>query len=84
MTTDRITFNPKLLRGKPCVRGIRSPVATVMEILEDGITFAQIVMDYYPQLTPDDIHAYLEYANIVYVFLPRKKCLHGGCVCVML
>ncbi len=65
MTTDRITFNPKILGGKPCIRGTRIPVAMVLEVLEDGVTFAKVIEDYYPQLTPDDIRACLEYAKAV-------------------
>jgi len=65
MTTDRITFNPKILGGKPCIRGTRIPVAMVLEVLEDGVTFTKVIEDYYPQLTPDDIRACLEYAKAV-------------------
>jgi uncharacterized protein (DUF433 family) len=63
MTTNRIVINPKIYGGKPCIRGTRIAVAMILELLEDGITFQQVVEDYYPQLTADDIKACLQYAR---------------------
>ncbi|HMR99450.1 MAG TPA: DUF433 domain-containing protein [Anaerolineales bacterium] len=65
MTTNRIAVDPGILGGKPCVRGTRIPVTMVLELIEDGLTFQQIIEDYYPQLTDDDIKACLEYARAV-------------------
>jgi uncharacterized protein (DUF433 family) len=65
MTTNRITISPDIYGGKPCVRGTRIAVTMVLELLEDGLTFQQILTDYYPQLKIEDIKACLEYARAV-------------------
>jgi len=65
MTTNRIAVDPGILGGKPCVRGTRIPVTMVLELIEDGLTFQQVIEDYYPQLTDDDIKACLQYARAV-------------------
>ena len=49
------------MRGAPCIRGLRIPVATVMGQLAAGQTTEQIVADF-PDLEPDDVTAALEYA----------------------
>jgi uncharacterized protein (DUF433 family) len=63
MTTNHIVINPKIYGGKPCIRGTRITVTMILELLEDGITFQQVIKDYYPQLTADDIKACLQYAR---------------------
>ena len=65
MTTNRIVIDPKIYGGKPCIRGTRITVTMILELIEDGITFQQIIDDYYPQLTEQDIKACLEYARAV-------------------
>jgi uncharacterized protein (DUF433 family) len=60
---DRISISPKVAGGKPTVKGTRIPVATVLELIEDGLTFDQIRRDYYPGLTREDIQACIEYAK---------------------
>lgn len=65
MTTNRIAIDPRILGGKPCVRGTRIPVTMVLELIEDGLTFQQVIDDYYPQLSGEDIKACLEYARAV-------------------
>ena len=65
MTFERITVNPKILGGKPCVRGTRIPVTMILELLEDGLSFDEIIRNYYPQLQREDIQACLEYAKVV-------------------
>ncbi|HQU37742.1 MAG: hypothetical protein CNIPEHKO_01958 [Anaerolineales bacterium] len=65
MTTNRIAVDPGILGGKPCIRGTRIPVTMVLELIEDGLTFQQVIEDYYPQLTDDDIKACLQYARAV-------------------
>jgi uncharacterized protein (DUF433 family) len=62
MTTDRITVNPKIHFGKPCIAGTRITVQDVLELLNEGLTFQQIIQDYYPDLTVDDVQACLGYA----------------------
>lgn len=50
----RITVNPKQMGGLPCIRGLRIPVATVVEMVSEGMTDAEIIDDY-PDLQPEDI-----------------------------
>ena len=59
---DRITVNPQIHFGKPCIAGTRITVQNVLELLNEGITFAKIIEDYYPDLTIADIQACLQYA----------------------
>jgi uncharacterized protein (DUF433 family) len=65
MTFERITVNPKIYNGKPCIRGTRIAVTMILDLLEDGLAFDVILKDYYPQLTKDDLKACLEYARAV-------------------
>ncbi len=62
MTTDRITVNPNIHFGKPCIAGTRITVQNVLELLNEGLTFQQIIKEYYPDLTTEDIRACLQYA----------------------
>lgn len=57
----RITVNPKVMAGKPVIRGTRIPVEQVLRLLAQGMTIKQ-VLDDYPHLTKDDIMAALLYA----------------------
>ena len=59
---ERIEVNPAIHFGKPCVAGTRIPVVNVLELLSDGVSFADITRDYYPDLKPEDIRACLRYA----------------------
>jgi uncharacterized protein (DUF433 family) len=43
--------------GKPCVAATRIPVQSVLELLRDGFSFADIIRDYYLDLTVEDIRA---------------------------
>jgi uncharacterized protein (DUF433 family) len=58
---ERITIDPAKMRGVPCIRGLRIPVATVIGQLAARRTPAQILSDF-PDLEADDIPAALEYA----------------------
>lgn len=58
----RITFNPKMAGGKPCIRGMRVRVVDVLELLAAGLTAEQIVKEELPYLELDDIKACLLYA----------------------
>ena len=51
---DRITFDPKIMTGKACIRGMRVPVSLVVNLLANGKTTAEIIEDY-PYLEPEDI-----------------------------
>ncbi len=65
MTFERINIDPKILGGKPCIRGTRIPVTMILDLLEDGLSFDEIIHQYYPQLHREDIQACLEYAKVV-------------------
>ncbi|MBN1485609.1 MAG: DUF433 domain-containing protein [Chloroflexia bacterium] len=59
---DRITVNPKVHFGKPCVVGTRITVQSVLELVNEGLAFEEIVQDYYPDLTVEDVRACVQYA----------------------
>jgi len=59
---DRIAVNPNIHFGKPCVAGTRIPVQNVLELIEAGVSFDEIIRDYYPDLEIEDIRACLRYA----------------------
>lgn len=60
--SNRIVVDPKILTGKPVVRGTRISVELVAELLAAGWSHAQILASY-PHLTEDDILACLAYAS---------------------
>ncbi len=63
---ERIEVNPKIHFGKPCIAGTRITVQSVLELVREGISFAAIIKDYYPELKVEDIQACIEYAiNVV-------------------
>lgn len=58
---QRITLNPEICHGKPCVRNLRYPVEFLLELLSSGMTTEAILADY-DDLEADDILASLLYA----------------------
>lgn len=64
---QRITVNPQVHFGKPCVSGTRIPIQDVLELVREGIPFAEIIRDYYPDLVVEDIRACMQYAIDVVV-----------------
>jgi uncharacterized protein (DUF433 family) len=58
---SRITIDPAICHGKPCVRGLRYPVETLLELLSSGMTFEEILSDY-PDLEREDLLAVLAFA----------------------
>lgn len=60
--TERITVNSKIHFGKPYIVGTRITVQDVLELLDEGLSFKQILQDYYPDLQTEDIRACLRYA----------------------
>ena len=58
----RIAVDPEVHFGKPCVAGTRITVQSVLELLDEGLSFGQIIQDYYPDLSPEDIRACVRYA----------------------
>jgi uncharacterized protein (DUF433 family) len=61
MNFDRITVEADKLEGKPCIRGLRITVETVVRLVAAGWTFDEI-LDNYPDLEREDITQALEYA----------------------
>ena len=59
---DRISVDPKVLVGKPVIKGTRIAVEFLLELLANGWTLDQILKSY-PQLTADDIHAALHFRS---------------------
>jgi uncharacterized protein (DUF433 family) len=57
----RITVDPNIMGGKPCIRGLRFPVSRLLGLLAAGQDENSILADY-PYLEPDDIRAVLAYA----------------------
>jgi len=60
---DRITVDPEICFGKPVIQGTRIPVYLVLDLLEGGLTINQIIREWYPQLTREDVIACIRYAN---------------------
>jgi uncharacterized protein (DUF433 family) len=60
---DRITVNPQIHFGKPCIAGTRITVQNVLELLTEGLSFKEIIQDYYPDLQVEDVRACLRYAT---------------------
>ncbi len=58
---DRITINPKVMVGKPIIRGLRITVEQILNALANGISTQELLKDY-PELEPEDIQAVLSYA----------------------
>ena len=59
---QRITFNRKVLNGKPVIRGMRISVEMILELLSKGTSVQEILEDY-PDLEVEDIRAVLLYAR---------------------
>ena len=58
---ERISTNPAICHGKPCIRGLRYPVDMILDLLSAGMTGEDILADY-DDLEPEDIQAVLAYA----------------------
>jgi uncharacterized protein (DUF433 family) len=61
MPPNRITHDPAVMGGKPCIRGLRVTVGTILGLLAAKQT-PERILKAYPYLEPDDIDAVLEYA----------------------
>ena len=61
MGLDRITFNPEVMGGKPCIRGIRVTVGTIVGLMASGHT-PEKILKAYPYLEAEDIDRALAYA----------------------
>ena len=60
-TKDRFEVNPKVMMGKPVIRGTRIPAELILRKLSEKATEADLI-EAYPQLTPEDIQAVFRYA----------------------
>jgi uncharacterized protein (DUF433 family) len=60
--TDRISVDPQIHFGKPCIAGTRITVRSILELVREGIGFDEIVRDYYPDLSFDDVRACVQRA----------------------
>ena len=58
---DRITVDPEVYHGEPCIRGMRIPVYLVAELVAAGMSFGDIIENY-PDLEKEDIKESLQYA----------------------
>jgi uncharacterized protein (DUF433 family) len=63
MKFGRITINPNVCTGKPCIRGLRFPVSRLLGLLASGET-RESILESYPYLEPEDIDEALCYAEI--------------------
>jgi uncharacterized protein (DUF433 family) len=61
VTFARITVNPEQMGGVPVIRGLRIPVATVVGMVADGMTIAEILKAF-PDLVEEDVREALRYA----------------------
>ena len=73
---DRITHDPEVMGGRPCIRGLRVTVGTLVGLLAAGHT-PDAILKGYPYLEPDDLKAALTYAALrteeVELPLPKAK-----------
>jgi len=72
MLFTRITIDPEQMGGVPCIRGLRMPVATVVDMVAAGMTTEEILHDF-PDLEAEDIHAALQYNQV------KENVLHEQC-----
>lgn len=68
---DRITVNPAVMSGNPCIRGMRVTAANILRLLASGNTRERI-LEAYPYLENEDIDACLEYAAM------QRSCCERG------
>jgi uncharacterized protein (DUF433 family) len=61
MPYERITANSEVMAGVPCIRGTRIPVTTIVGMVAEGMTDAEILGDY-PQLSTEDVREALRFA----------------------
>jgi uncharacterized protein (DUF433 family) len=60
---ERITTNPEICHGKPCIRGMRWPVEVIIDMLGSGMSTGEILDDH-PELEKEDILASLHFAKL--------------------
>jgi uncharacterized protein (DUF433 family) len=60
-TLNRITFDPQIMGGRACIRGMRIPVSVIVGQIAHGATMDEILADY-PDLEPEDVRQAIAYA----------------------
>lgn len=60
---ERITIDPEICHGKPCIRGMRFPVVVLLDLLGSEMTYEEILADH-PELEKEDIYAAINYAML--------------------
>ena len=60
---DRITIDPEICHGKPCIRNMRWPVEVIIDMLGSGMSYEEILEDH-PELEKEDILACLNFAKL--------------------
>src|ERR1051326_7896059 len=73
---ERITVDPDICHGKPCIRGLRYPVETILELLSSGMTTDEILADY-EDLEREDILADFSFAARLGVVKRIEPTPHG-------
>ena len=63
MAAPRVVADHRIMGGVPCIRGTRIPVATLVGLVAQGLSFDEILADY-PQLSAEDVRAALEFAAV--------------------
>jgi len=69
---DRITFDPKIMGGRACIRGMRLPVSVLIGQIAHGSSVDQVLRDY-PDLEAEDVTQALEYA----AWLTQEEIVHS-------
>ncbi len=59
---ERISSDPDILHGKPCIKCTRIPVYLIVSLVAEGVTVDEIISDY-PSITPEDIKTAVKYAS---------------------
>lgn len=67
-----IRIDPGICHGKPCIAGHRIPVSMVLELLAEGISFEEILREYYSSLTRQDLTECVLYAK--HLIEPESPC----------
>jgi uncharacterized protein (DUF433 family) len=60
---NRITINPAIMGGVPCIRNLRLPLATILAMMAEGFS-GQKILEEHPELELEDIRAALRYATV--------------------
>lgn len=61
---ERITIDPEICHGKPCLRGMRWPVEVILDLMLSEMSFEEILEDH-PELEKEDLLASLEFAKLL-------------------